>query len=99
MATGPLNEQQVRDYRANGYALAKGLFDAEETGLLSRAAKEDRQLDQHSFGRKDGEGGTVRLSGWNHRATRSTACSHAVSPSWIRWKSYWRARFTITTRK
>ena len=28
--------------------------------------KEDRQLDQHSFGRGDGEGGTVRLSLWNH---------------------------------
>ncbi len=65
MAKGPLNEQQVRDYHANGYVLAKGLFDAEEIGLLSRAAKEDRQLDEHSFGRKDGEGGTVRLSGWN----------------------------------
>ncbi len=65
MATGPLNEQQVRDYHANGYVLAKGQFDAEEIGLLARAAKEDRQLDEHSFGRKDGEGGTVRLSGWN----------------------------------
>jgi len=66
MALGPLNEQQVRDYHANGYALAKGLFDAEEIGLLQRAAKEDRELDQHSIGRQDGEGGTVRLSGGNH---------------------------------
>jgi hypothetical protein len=66
MAKGPLNDQQVRDYHADGYVLAKGLFDAEEVGLLQRAAKEDRQLDQHSFGGKDGEGGTVRLSGWNH---------------------------------
>ena len=39
---------------------------AEEIGLLRRAAKEDRELDQHSFGRGDGEGGTVRLSLWNH---------------------------------
>ena len=66
MAKGPIGDQQVRDYHADGYVLAKGLFDAEEIGLLQRAAKEDRQLDQHSFGRKDGEGGTVRLSGWNH---------------------------------
>ena len=66
MAKGPINDQQVREYHADGYVLAKGLFDAEEISLLQRAAKEDRELDQHSFGRKDGEGGTVRLSGWNH---------------------------------
>ena len=34
--------------------------------ILGRAAREDRVLDQHSFGRADGEGGTVRLSLWNH---------------------------------
>jgi ectoine hydroxylase len=66
MAKGPIDDQQVREYHADGYVLAKGLFDAEEISLLQRAAKEDRELDQHSFGRKDGEGGTVRLSGWNH---------------------------------
>ena len=33
---------------------------------MRRAAKEDRALDQHSFGKGDGEGGTVRLSLWNH---------------------------------
>jgi hypothetical protein len=66
MANGPLNQNQVREYEENGFVLAKGLFDAEEIGLLRRAAKEDRELDQHSFGRGDGEGGTVRLSLWNH---------------------------------
>ena len=39
--------------------------DREEVGLLRRSAKEDKQLDDHSFGRDDGEGGTVRLSLWN----------------------------------
>jgi hypothetical protein len=38
----------------------------QEVGLLHRAAKEDRALDQNSFARKDGEGGQVRLSLWNH---------------------------------
>jgi len=66
MANGPINQEQVQGYHNDGYVLAKGLFDEEEIGLLRRAAKEDRQLDEHSFGRKDGEGGTVRLSGWNH---------------------------------
>src|SRR5581483_1458370 len=53
-------------YRQDGFLLAKGMFDKEEIDLLRRAAKEDRQLDQHSFGQGDGEGGTVRLSLWNH---------------------------------
>ena len=46
--------------------LARGLFEPDEIALLARAAHEDRALDQHSFGRADGEGGTVRLSLWNH---------------------------------
>lgn len=66
MASGPLNGQQVREYQEHGFVLVKSLFDSEEIGLLRRAAKEDRELDQHSFGRGDGEGGTVRLSLWNH---------------------------------
>ena len=66
MASGPLRDELIPEYERNGYALVKGMFDAEEIGLLRRAAKEDRQLDQHSFGRGDGEGGTVRLSLWNH---------------------------------
>ena len=37
-----------------------------EIALLRRAAKEDKALDDHSFGRADGEGGVVRLSLWNH---------------------------------
>jgi len=55
-----------REYEENGFVLAKGFFDAEEIGLLRSASQEDRELDQHSFGRGDGEGGTVRLSLWNH---------------------------------
>jgi len=66
MASGPLRDELIPEYERNGYVLVKGMFDADEIGLLRRAAKEDRQLDQHSFGRGDGEGGTVRLSLWNH---------------------------------
>ena len=46
--------------------VSKEFFDREEVELLRRAAKEDRELDQHSFTRGDGEGGEVRLSLWNH---------------------------------
>src|SRR5262245_58315443 len=61
-----LTESQVAAYHLDGYVLAKKLFDAEEIGLLARAAKEDNELDTRSFGRADGEGGVVRLSLWNH---------------------------------
>jgi ectoine hydroxylase-related dioxygenase (phytanoyl-CoA dioxygenase family) len=66
MATGPIEKNRLDDYERNGFVLVKGMFDAEEIGLLRRAAKQDRELDQHSFGRGDGEGGVVRLSLWNH---------------------------------
>jgi len=66
MASGPLNPSQIAEYTERGFVLAPRMFDAEEIGLLRRAAKEDKALDDHSFGRKDGEGGQVRLSLWNH---------------------------------
>lgn len=66
MATGPLSKSVLGAYERDGYVIARKMFDEEEIGLLRRSAKEDRSLDQHSFGRGDGEGGTVRLSLWNH---------------------------------
>jgi ectoine hydroxylase-related dioxygenase (phytanoyl-CoA dioxygenase family) len=53
-------------YKRDGFLVLKALFDAEEIGLLRRAAKEDRALDEHAFARADGAGGSVRLSLWNH---------------------------------
>ena len=61
-----LDDADAATYRREGYVIVRGLFDAAEIDLLRRAAKEDRELDRHSFGRADGEGGTVRLSLWNH---------------------------------
>src|ERR1700731_3598831 len=66
MANGPLLSDQHCEYADKGFTLSRGFFDAEEIALLRRAAKEDRELDQHSFSRGDGEGGQVRLSLWNH---------------------------------
>jgi ectoine hydroxylase len=65
MAKGPVDESVLEEYEREGFVLARRMFDEEEIGLLRRAAKEDRELDQHAFGRGDGEGGTVRLSLWN----------------------------------
>lgn len=61
-----ITQDQLNDFNKNGYILIKSLFNKEEIDLLKKTAVEDRELDKHSFGRADGEGGTVRLSLWNH---------------------------------
>jgi ectoine hydroxylase len=61
-----LSDRQISEYHERGFVIAKSFFDREEIDLLHRSAKEDRELDRRSFGRADGEGGTVRLSLWNH---------------------------------
>ncbi len=66
MPSGPLSDAQLREYSSRGFTLAKQFYSEAEVGLLRRAAKEDRALDEHSFSRGDGEGGQVRLSLWNH---------------------------------
>ena len=66
MTTGIISDAAVAEYNREGFVLVRGMLDAEETGLLARAAHADRVLDQHAFGRADGEGGTVRLALWNH---------------------------------
>ena len=57
MRSGPLSPEQLSQYERDGYLLVPRMFDAEEIGLLLRSAKADRALDQHAFGRADGEGG------------------------------------------
>lgn len=61
-----VTKEQIETYNKDGYILIKNLFDNEEIGLLKKAALADRELDKRSYGRDDGEGGTVRLSIWNH---------------------------------
>ncbi len=55
-------KEQLKQYHQDGYLLLKNLFDREEIGLLHKSATADRTLDNQSYGRQDGEGGTVRLS-------------------------------------
>lgn len=66
MARRHLSAAEVRQYHEDGYLLIPGMLTKAEVELLGRTAREDRVLDQHSYGRADGEGGTVRLSLWNH---------------------------------
>lgn len=66
MAKGPINDSEVREYHELGFVVIREMLNAEEVSLLGRAARQDRALDDHSFKKDDGEGGTVRLSLWNH---------------------------------
>lgn len=60
------SDKQLNRYHQDGYIILKNLFDKEEISLLQKTAVADRTLDEQSYGRLDGEGGTVRLSLWNH---------------------------------
>jgi ectoine hydroxylase len=66
MAKGIIDDRAAAQYAVDGYLVLPGLLDKQEIALLGRAARADRVLDEHAFGRSDGEGGTVRLSLWNH---------------------------------
>jgi hypothetical protein len=63
-----LTPDDLAAYDRDGYLLLPGLFEADEIAQLRDSAKHDRELDQSAFGRADGEGGSVRLSLWNHPA-------------------------------
>lgn len=56
----------LETYRTAGFVFVRGLFTGPEIDRLRTAAKADRELDSNAFGRNDGEGGSVRLSLWNH---------------------------------
>ena len=83
-------------YARDGYVLAPGFFTSEEIGLLKRAAKEDKALDDHAFARGDGEGGQVRLSLWNHPGDSLYGMFAGADPWWPLPKAFLAAR-SITT--
>jgi ectoine hydroxylase len=58
--------QQFKQYRSDGFIIVKNLFDKKEIKLLNKTAHADKALDDHAYGRDDGEGGRTRLSLWNH---------------------------------
>jgi hypothetical protein len=66
MAKGVITQDEAHKYHEDGYLLVRGMLLPEEIGLLGRVAREDRVLDQRSYGQADGEGGSIRLSLWNH---------------------------------
>jgi ectoine hydroxylase len=61
-----LSNAELSTYRREGYVLVGQLFARDEIDLLRDTAKRDRALDAQAYGRGDGQGGSVRLSLWNH---------------------------------
>ena len=94
-----LTESQITDYHRDGYVLVREMLDAEETDLLGRSARQDRELDRRSQGRKDGEGGSVRMSLWNQPGNGIYGMVATVSASSIPWNVFSTARSTTTTRR
>jgi hypothetical protein len=64
--SGPFTADELLVYERDGYVLIKRLFECDEIERLRDSAKKDRALDEQAYGRNDGEGGSVRLSLWNH---------------------------------
>jgi ectoine hydroxylase len=57
-----LSDSQLAQFHQDGYLIVARLFDREEIDLLGRIARADHELVQQSAGRRDGDGGIVRLS-------------------------------------
>jgi ectoine hydroxylase len=53
-------------WERDGFVLIKGLFDAEEAGLMRRALEEDPAIASHFYDRKDAGGAATKMALWNH---------------------------------
>ncbi len=60
-----MTEEQRAAYERDGYVIVRGLFDAEETGLLRRAMEVDPAVRNHVIDRRDQEGRSTRIALWN----------------------------------
>lgn len=61
-----LTPSQLARFNEDGYVLLKGLFDAEETELLQRAARQDPSITSKALEREDGSGGKSKITLWNN---------------------------------
>lgn len=60
------NPDQRDQYARDGYVIVRGLFDAEEVGLLRDAMEQDPALRASLYDRTDSEGKSTRMATWNH---------------------------------
>lgn len=58
-------DEKLKQFKHDGFLVFPKLFSTDEIDLLRKRAKSDHQMDQHAYGRGDGEGGNIRLSLWN----------------------------------
>ncbi|MSR66705.1 MAG: phytanoyl-CoA dioxygenase family protein [Pedosphaera sp.] len=65
MTSRTITSEQVAEFQRDGYLIIRGLFDAEEAGILRAAARADQAFQQHAHGIEDGEGGKAHLVLWN----------------------------------
>lgn len=59
-------DQDIKNYKDDGYFFERELFNSEEINLLAETARNDHAMDKASSSMDDGEGNDVRLSLWNH---------------------------------
>jgi ectoine hydroxylase len=57
--------EQRAAFERDGYVIVRGLFDAEEAGLLRRAMEVDPAVRDHVIDRRDQEGRSTRIALWN----------------------------------
>lgn len=62
MSRFSLSDEQVARFHANGFVMVADLFDREEIDLLRRIARADQALVEGAAGRRDGQGGVVKLT-------------------------------------
>ena len=57
-----LSQEHLQNFKDDGYFIVEGLFDDEEMDLLRNIARRDLPLAGTVAGRRDGQGGVVKLS-------------------------------------
>lgn len=57
-----VSSEQEQRFKEDGYFIAENLFAAEEMQLLSTIARADHQQGQQAASRRDGQGGTIKLT-------------------------------------
>lgn len=61
MSSFQLSDEQCFLFEQDGYFIARSLLSGNEVAILSQIARADRELQQQSVSRGDGEGGAIRL--------------------------------------
>ncbi|MBL8702793.1 MAG: phytanoyl-CoA dioxygenase family protein [Alphaproteobacteria bacterium] len=61
-----LSPDQRAAFERDGYVVVRGLFDAEETGLLRTAMETDPAIREHFYNRRDAQGAATKMVTWNH---------------------------------